>query len=199
MTRSTPALLLLGALAACQPPAEKEAANVADNGANMLAANEADNVAEPQRSILRPEVIDQPEEPKIKPVDGVISFGPSPMALDDAAKAAIDALLASPAAREGGPITLRGHSDSRGNDGDNKVASRIRAEKVRDYLVEKGVPKDRITLVALGEARPIAPNAKEDGSDDPEGRAKNRRVEVHVALPTVLVPPPVQPKPAEKP
>ncbi|WP_298400332.1 OmpA family protein [Sphingobium sp.] len=199
MTRSTPALLLLGALAACQPPAEKEAANVADNGANMLAANEADNAAEPQRSILRPEVIDQPEEPKIEPVDGVISFGQSPMALDDAAKAAIDALLASPAAKEGGPITLRGHSDSRGNDGDNKVASRIRAEKVRDYLVEKGVPKDRITLVALGEARPIAPNAKEDGSDDPEGRAKNRRVEVHVALPTVLVPPPVEPKPAEKP
>lgn len=199
MTRSTPALLLLGALAACQPPAEKEGANVADNGANAMAANEADNVAEPQRSILRPEVIEQVEEPKIEPVDAVIGFGASPMALDDTAKAAIDAALTSPAARQRGAITLRGHSDSRGNDGDNKVASRIRAEKVRDYLVEKGVPKDRITLVALGEARPIAPNAKEDGSDDPEGRARNRRVDLHVALPVIVVPPPVEANPAEKP
>lgn len=198
MRRSAPTALMACALAACQPPAEKGAANDADNAVNAMAANEADNAVEPQRSILRPEVIDQPEAPKIEPVDVVIGFGQSSMALDDAAKAALDALLTSPAVKEGGPITLRGHSDSRGSDGDNKVASRIRAEKVRDYLAEKGVAKDRITLVALGEARPIAPNAKEDGSDDPDGRARNRRVEVHVALPTVVVPPPVEAKPADK-
>ncbi|WP_256869097.1 OmpA family protein [Sphingobium lactosutens] len=191
--------LMACALAACQPPADKGAANEADNAANRMAANESDNAVEPQRSILRPEVIDQPEAPKIEPVDMVIGFGQSAMALDDGAKTALDTLLATPALKGGGAITLHGHSDSRGSDGDNKVASRIRAEKVRDYLVEKGVAKDRITLVALGEARPIAPNAKEDGSDDPEGRAKNRRVEVHVALPTIVVPPPVEPKPAEKP
>jgi OOP family OmpA-OmpF porin len=199
MRRSAPAALLLCALAACQPPADKSGDNEVDNSANVTAANEADNDAEPQRSILRPEVIEQSEEPKIEPLDVVIGFGQSAMALDDTAKAALDTLLATPAIKAGGPISLRGHSDSRGSDGDNKVASRIRAEKVRDYLVEKGVAKDRITLVALGEARPIAPNAKEDGSDDPEGRAKNRRVEVHVALPTVVVPPPVEPNPAEKP
>lgn len=199
MRKMAPAALLLCALAGCQPPAEKGADNGADNAANAMTANEAENAAEPQRSILRPDVIEQPEEQKVEPVDNVIGFGESGMALDDAAKAALDALLATPAAKGGGAITLRGHSDSRGSDGDNKVASRVRAEKVRDYLVEKGVPKDRISLVALGESRPIAPNAKEDGSDDPEGRAKNRRVEVHVALPAVIVPPPVEPKPTEKP
>ncbi|BBF68242.1 MAG: hypothetical protein C0494_17435 [Sphingobium sp.] len=201
MRRFTQApILLCAALAACQPPAQTPAAdavNEADNAANAVARNGADNGAEPQRSILRPEVVPESEAPKIEPEEAVIGFGASPMALDETAKATLETLLSGAAMKAGGPIILRGHSDSRGADGDNKVASRIRAEKVRDYLVDKGVDKARITLIALGEARPIAPNAKEDGSDDPDGRAKNRRVEVTVALPTVIVPPPVVPNAAE--
>ena len=64
-----------------------------------------------------------------------------------------------------------------------------RAEAVRDYLVEKGIAADRITVVALGETTPLVPNARPDGSDDPEARARNRRVEVAVDLP----PKPVEP------
>lgn len=201
MTRFAPAAIILSAaLAACQPPTDgssADAANAADNGANFMAANAADNGAEPQRSILRPEVVPEAETPTIEAADAVIGFGASPMALDDDARAALDTLLATPAMQANGPIALRGHSDSRGNDGDNIVASRIRAEKIRDYLVAKGVDKARISIVALGEARPVAPNATEDGKDYPEGRAKNRRVEVHVALPTVMVPPPVLANQAE--
>ena len=145
-------------------------------------------------TVLRPALRGHgPEDP----AEAVIGFGATPMKLDDAARESIDALIATPAMAAGGPITLRGHSDSRGADGDNKVASRIRAELVRDYLIEKGVAKDRITLIAIGEGRPLAPNVKPDGSDDPEGQAKNRRVEVTVALPTVVVPPPVTPQAAE--
>lgn len=195
MTRFAPAAILLSAtLAACQPPADgnsSSAINEVDNAANGMDANAADNGGEQPRSILRPDVVPEAMEATVEPADALVSFGASPMALDDAAKAALDTLLATPAIKEGGPVTLRGHSDSRGNDGDNKVASRIRAERVRDYLVAKGVDKGRISIVALGEARPAAPNATEDGKDDPEGRAKNRRVEVHVALPTIMVPPPV--------
>lgn len=201
MTRFAPAAIILSAaLAACQPPSDgsaSNAANEADNGANAMAANAADNGVEPQRSILRPEVVPEVEEPKIEPVDALVGFGTSPMALDDAARTTLDTLLDTPAMKESGPITLRGHSDSRGNDGDNKVTSRIRAEKIRDYLIARGVDKARISIVALGEARPAAPNATEDGKDDPAGRAKNRRVEVHVALPTVMVPPPVVANQAE--
>jgi OOP family OmpA-OmpF porin len=54
---------------------------------------------------------------------------------------------------------------------------------VRDYLVERGVEPTRIRLVALGERRPVAPNALAGGADYPEGRAKNRRVGVEVRLP----------------
>ena len=164
------ALLLCASLAACQPPAGQEAANnaIADNG---VADNGADNMVEPQRSILRPEVVPTVEEPKIEPEALLIGFGALSLQLDDAAKAALDALMTTPAMQAGGAVALRGHSDSLGTDGDNRVASRRRAERVRDYLLEKGVAAERITLVALGETRPIAPNAKEDGSDDPEGRA----------------------------
>ncbi|MBB6192057.1 OOP family OmpA-OmpF porin [Sphingobium wenxiniae] len=184
-----PALALCLAATACERPAPEEA-NVVQ--ANAM-ANEADNGAHAPRSILRPEVITKAEEEEIEPVHAVIGFGASSLRLDDAGRKAIDALLDTPAMKAGGAITLRGHSDSRGADGDNRVASRIRAEAVRDHLVKKGVAKDRITLVALGEARPVAPNAHEDGSDDPEGRAKNRRVEIDIAPPPDDAPPPVVP------
>lgn len=171
-------------LAGCAKPTPDTVANVTGNAsATVTAANETDNVAEAPRSILRPEVVEKGQPPKIEPVEAVIAFGASPMKLDDAAHEAIDALIDAPATEAGGAITLFGHSDSRGSDGDNKVASRIRAERVRDYLVERGIVKERITLVALGEGRPIAPNVKDDGSDNPEGRAKNRRVEIAVAVP----------------
>ncbi len=195
MTKLAPtALFLCASLAACQPPGAPEAANAADNAAiadNGVAENGAGNVVEPQRSILRPEVVPTVEEPKIEPEELLIGFGAMSLQLDDGAKAALDALMATPAMQAGGTIALRGHSDSLGTDGDNRVASRRRAERVRDYLVEKGVAAERITLVALGETRPIAPNAKEDGSDDPDGRAKNRRVEVRVTPPPVVIPPPM--------
>ena len=64
MTKLAPALLLLGALCACQPPEANDPANGtnvavddADNAVSVMAgANESANAAEPQRSILRPEV-----------------------------------------------------------------------------------------------------------------------------------------------
>ncbi len=72
------------------------------------------------------------------------------------------------------PITIEGHTDSRGNEDQNLLLSKQRAEAVRDYLISLGVDQDRITAVGYGEARPMANN------DSPEGRANNRRVEVVV-------------------
>ncbi len=80
----------------------------------------------------------------------------------------------------GGNLTLRGHSDSEGDDEANRIMSRKRAEAVRDYLARKGLDRSRMRVIALGETRPVAPNAKPDGSDDSEGRARNRRVEIDV-------------------
>jgi len=77
-------------------------------------------------------------------------------------------------------IELSGHTDSKGADDYNQRLSQSRAESARRYLVNKGIDPSRIEAVGYGESRPIAPNADPDGSDNPEGRAKNRRTEFKV-------------------
>jgi outer membrane protein OmpA-like peptidoglycan-associated protein len=74
-------------------------------------------------------------------------------------------------------ITLEGHTDNVGTAAYNLDLSRRRAEAVAQELVKQGMRSDRVTFEALGETRPVAPNRKADGTDDPVGRAKNRRVE----------------------
>lgn len=75
-------------------------------------------------------------------------------------------------------VEVSGHTDWIGTDGYNQALSERRANSVKSYLVRKGVEASRITTYAYGESRPIAPNANPDGSDNPEGRALNRRAEV---------------------
>lgn len=178
-------LALMGVLAGCDAggPARD---NVAENK-SILAEDDGlanNSAAEAPKSILRPDIV--PEEvvkPELKPIDLIVPFGASGLRLDETGRQLLDALLASPGAAAGGSITIGGHSDTRGNDRDNLVSSRKRAEAVRDYLLSKGVPGARLTVIAFGETRPLVPNAKADGSDDPDARAKNRRVEIHVAVP----------------
>lgn len=73
-------------------------------------------------------------------------------------------------------LTLTGHTDSKGSKALNTKLSKTRAETVKAHLVAKGVEKNRIAIVAKGPLVPLFPNKKPDGSDNPEGRAKNRRV-----------------------
>jgi len=196
-TASLPGLICACLIAtACDQrgPQGNDMANDANAGdGNAAIDNNAMEADGPPRSILRPEIVPSPTpEASPEPIEAVIGFARSGLKLDDAARQAIDALLDQEVTRSGGPITLRGHTDSRGADGDNLVVSRRRAEAVRDYMVGKGVEAGRIRIVALGEARPIAPNATLDGRDDPEGRAKNRRVEVEIQ-PRIIVPLPEVP------
>lgn len=109
----------------------------------------------------------------------VIGFPEGAAALNGEARTMLDRLAADPAVRSA-RLILRGHSDSDGDDAGNRRMSRQRAEAVRDYLADKGIARDRMQVIALGETRPIAPNAKPDGSDDSAGRARNRRVEIEV-------------------
>ena len=78
-------------------------------------------------------------------------------------------------------VEVAGHTDSVGSDAYNQGLSERRASAVYDYLTSNGVDASRMTgPTGYGESRPIAPNANEDGSDNPEGRARNRRTELNV-------------------
>ena len=77
-------------------------------------------------------------------------------------------------------IEIRAHTDIMGEDKYNKVLSDARAKTVMDYLVNKGIDKGRLQSKGYGATMPVAPNKHEDGSDDPDGRQKNRRTEFKV-------------------
>ena len=77
-------------------------------------------------------------------------------------------------------VLIEGYADAVGPESFNLELSRERAKAVRDYLVEHGIVADRLRAVGRGEIEPLAPNARDDGSDNPEGRAVNRRVELSV-------------------
>lgn len=134
-------------------------------------------------SIIRPDVAVKQAPAPLAPLELTISFADNGTSLDDAGRQALDGLLASPQYAAGGAITLRGHTDSVGHDAVNLRISRQRAEAVGDYLVGKGVAADRLTIVALGEMRPVANNATLDGQPDEAGRAANRRVDITIAVP----------------
>lgn len=71
-------------------------------------------------------------------------------------------------------IRIEGHTDSRGKAAYNKTLSQQRAESVRQFLVGRGIDAMRMDSVGFGLERPIDDNATE------EGRANNRRVEIHI-------------------
>ena len=63
----------------------------------------------------------------------------------------------------------------------NLRLSARRAESVKAWLVQQGgIDGKRMTTKGWGEAKPVAPNTHPDGSDNPEGRQRNRRVELTV-------------------
>jgi OOP family OmpA-OmpF porin len=71
-------------------------------------------------------------------------------------------------------VSVDGHTDATGPDAYNQALSERRAKAVRDYLVSKGTPAERLRTLGHGESSPIA------GNDTREGRALNRRVELRM-------------------
>ena len=72
-------------------------------------------------------------------------------------------------------IQVEGHTDSVGTDEYNQRLSEQRADSVRDYLVQQGVPQSTVSAVGFGKEGPVASN------DTASGRQQNRRVEMVVS------------------
>lgn len=90
------------------------------------------------------------------------------------ARARLDRVAEGLNAQPGMRVEIIGHTDALGSDAYNDKLSLARASSVREFLVYRGVGRDRIEVAGRGEQEPIADNETE------EGRARNRRVEFHV-------------------
>ncbi|MFI6539713.1 OmpA family protein [Nonomuraea sp. NPDC050547] len=80
------------------------------------------------------------------------------------------------------PVTIVGHTDTKGEDAYNQTLSVRRAQAVKEYLAAKLGAGYRYVTEGKGESAPIAKNDKPDGGDNPGGRARNRRVEISYTI-----------------
>ncbi|MBA3546380.1 MAG: OmpA family protein [Nannocystis sp.] len=132
-------------------------------------------VAQVSADLARLATVKQDERGTVITLSGSVLFASGKYALLPAARTRLkqvaDALM------KGDPNTtfvVEGHTDSRGSAELNQVLSLNRANAVRDFLVEQGVPQERVTAEGHGAERPVADNSTV------EGRANNRRVEIIV-------------------
>ena len=106
---------------------------------------------------------------------GPITFGNDGLSLtpadDQILTQVADKLKACPNAH----ATINGYTDNTGTEGINIPFSSQRAGTVADFLVAHGVARDHLVVNGLGSINPVASN------DTPDGRAKNRRVEIVVS------------------
>ena len=73
-------------------------------------------------------------------------------------------------------IVIEGHTDAKGKKAYNQKLSTKRANHVKNYLVQQGVPKNRIEAIGYGESRPIASNKTK------KGKKRNRRIEFKIKI-----------------
>ena len=94
----------------------------------------------------------------------------------------IATLLAEPMLA-GRRVTVEGHADGVGSRRYNVALSEARAQAVMTVLEAGGVARDRLRSRAYGKDRPLEPNTRGDGTDNPDGRAWNRRVALVIETP----------------
>jgi outer membrane protein OmpA-like peptidoglycan-associated protein len=75
-------------------------------------------------------------------------------------------------------LRITGHTDAMGTDDYNVRLSQQRAQTVKSQLAALGVAPEQVVTEGMGKTVPLSPNQKADGSDDPEGRSRNRRAEI---------------------
>ncbi len=96
-------------------------------------------------------------------------------------KGQIDSVVKVLTEHPGYSVEIQGHTDNKGTDEYNDKLSERRAKEVKTFLVKKkAIAESRITVKTFGEKVPAVANELPNGEDDPEGRARNRRVEFKI-------------------
>jgi outer membrane protein OmpA-like peptidoglycan-associated protein len=119
----------------------------------------------------------KPVEPPVSEVitlNGNVLFAYNQSELMPEARSELDSLMAKLQNTDVASIKVIGHTDSQGSDTYNQKLSERRASSVAAYLLSQGVAPNKLTSEGRGESQPVAEN------DTEEGRAQNRRVELHI-------------------
>ena len=121
------------------------------------------------------------ERPRIE-IPNEVLFAFDSAELTEAAEPQLEYLARLLARRRRYLVDVEGHTDSLGEPAYNRALSERRAAAVRRWFVTAGVEgAEDFRIHGLGASDPVAPNTRPDGSDDPEGRARNRRVTLRAA------------------
>lgn len=109
-----------------------------------------------------------------RPLSFVLLFVSGTDEMTDASKEELQKVLAALKERPSPDVVVIGHTDTVGDLATNDALSVQRAERVKGYLVEIGIPASRIKTAGRGKREPLVPSA--DNVDEP----LNRRVEINV-------------------
>jgi OmpA-OmpF porin, OOP family len=113
-------------------------------------------------------------QPEVITLPGDVLFAFNKSDLTPSAQSQLDALMGKLQNADVVSIKVIGHTDSVGSDSYNQALSERRASSVAAYLLSQGLDPNKLTSEGKGKSQPVADN------DTEEGRAKNRRVELHI-------------------
>ncbi|WP_223550307.1 OmpA family protein [Pseudomonas sp. A-B-19] len=116
----------------------------------------------------------EPAQSEVITLSDDVLFAFNQSDLTPTAKSQLDALMSKFEDADVVSIKVVGHTDSVGSDAYNQTLSERRASSVAEYLLSQGVAPNKVTSEGKGASQPIADNETE------EGRAKNRRVDLHI-------------------
>jgi outer membrane protein OmpA-like peptidoglycan-associated protein len=146
------------------------ASNVSDNSKTPMNTESTAPIATTKssesNSVVKPTSVAKPKEnTHTNFAAGSTSFGKLSKSLE---KEILNFVAKNPNSK----VTINGYASSEGDLTVNQELSQKRAEKVRDYLIKKGVPESQLQAVGKGIENPIGDN------NSPEGRMQNRRTEI---------------------
>jgi outer membrane protein OmpA-like peptidoglycan-associated protein len=150
---------------------QKQQAEIVEQGKQDLRDSEQ-RTADARAELARLGAVKEEERGLVVTLSGSVLFRSAKSTLLPSAQVKLDQVAKALLSIRERNLIVEGHTDSQGSESYNQGLSQRRADTVRNYLVHRGYPADRIQAIGMGESSPIADNAS------PEGRANNRRVEI---------------------
>jgi outer membrane protein OmpA-like peptidoglycan-associated protein len=150
---------------------DKQQAEIMNQSRQDLIDSEK-RTAEAKAELAKIAAVKEEERGLVVTLSGSVLFQSAQSTLLPSAQVKLDQVANALFAVRTRNLIVEGHTDSRGSESYNQGLSQRRADAVRNYLVHKGYPANRIRTRGMSEGSPIADNAS------PEGRANNRRVEI---------------------